>query len=377
MALINCPNCGREVSDRAVKCPSCGADIQALVKEATAPAQSDIKPVEVRSADEANVDTHLDKVNPSEAADATAEGKSQESQKAAEEAAGTDAVAEEKTEETEYPEQSPNRKWIWALVVSLIIILAGCGVGGYFYYQNVYLPEKIDREAPRTYPIVNVFVRSSKDSGGDFNKVGLVPYGGELITYEQGNEWSRVKYIPVDPTQHTLEGYVSSFYLLSKSDFDLLNGIFGNDEARQVIGSAKCRRALLSYYKDNGLIGKAREGDYAHPIPTGENQWQIFLSSATEKPNEVYFKRILNPDSKFTDFAVVMKNTANNKGRLVYFSFEDDEAPHLVAEYELPSAGKITEISLNPYRPDNLDIYTTVGTPYKVGGKPSGEYVYE
>lgn len=27
MALINCPECGREVSDKAEKCPNCGYNI--------------------------------------------------------------------------------------------------------------------------------------------------------------------------------------------------------------------------------------------------------------------------------------------------------------------------------------------------------------
>ena len=29
MALIKCPNCGEEISDKAVKCPKCGAEFPA------------------------------------------------------------------------------------------------------------------------------------------------------------------------------------------------------------------------------------------------------------------------------------------------------------------------------------------------------------
>lgn len=337
MALVNCPHCGKKVSDRAKNCPQCGVDLESFMS-GDLPKQNESSEIVVEN---------VKKVE--------------------------DEVETEKHPQT----KSSSRTWIWVLVVSLLVILAGGGVGGYFYYQNIYLPEKIDREAPRTYPIVNVFVRSSKDSGTEFNKVGLVPCGGELITYQQDGEWSKVKYKPVDPTLPVLEGYVVSAYLLNKSDFDLLNGIFGNDEARQVIESAKCRRALLGYYKDNGLIGKAVVGDTINPQLTGENQWQIFLSSATEKPNEVFFKRVVNLDSKFTDFAVMMKNIVNDKCRLVYFAFDEDETPRLIAEYELPSIGKITNITYNPNRPHNLDISTTVGTPYKIGSNPLEGYTYE
>lgn len=267
--------------------------------------------------------------------------------------------------------------WIPILIVALVLFLAGGGVGGYYYYKNVYLPKKIDSEAARFYPIVNVFVRSTKNSEGHDNKIGLVSAGGELITYEHDEDWSRVKYVPADPSEPVMEGYVSTDYLLSKSDYDLLNGIFGNEEAREVIGTAKCRRALLKYYKDNALVGKAVDGDTINPQPADDNQWQIFLSSVSVKPNEVYFKRVLNAKSKFTDFAVVMKNIVNNKGRLLYFVFDDDETPHLIAEYSLSYPGKITNISYNPYRPNNLAISTTAGTPVKTGTNVLQGYTYE
>lgn len=365
MALINCPNCGRKVSDRANKCPHCGVDIKSFAEKVANSSEKEEKAIEVQS-NNIPEKPQPEKATPPSGTETTKTDITVESVQSQPDKSKTDDVQEK----TEKPVKSSSRAWIWVLAVSLIVILAGCGVGGYFYYQNVYLPEKIDREAPRTYPIVNIFVRSSKDSGGEFNKVGLVPCGGELITYEQEGEWSKVKYIPVDPTQPVLEGYVASSYLLSKSDFDLLNGIFGNDEARQVIESAKCRRAILNYYKDNGLIGKAVEGDTINPRPTDENQWQIFLSSATEKPNEVFFKRVINSNSKFTDFAVVMRNIVNNEGRILYFTFDDDETPHLFAEYDakipckIKSATYYSEGTIKPFLDFELN-YDISYPPYR------------
>ena len=377
MALINCKNCGGKISDKAQKCPHCGATVkEEIPKEASTMGIAEENGISDELKPE-HIDCVSDNINTVD--NDIREGNStQESiQNPIVESEDVKLINEGPSIKLEKSAKSSSRAWIWVLVVSLFVILTGGGVGGYFYYEKVYLPEKIDREAPRTYPIVNVFVRSSKVSGGEYNKVGLVPYGGELITYEKSGEWSRVKYVPVDPTQPVLEGYVASSYLLDKSDFDLLNGIFGNEEARQVIESAKCRRALLNYYKNNGLIGKVLEGDTVNSQPTKDNQWQIFLSSVTVKPNEVFFKRVINPDSKYTDFAVVMKNIINNTGRLVYFAFDDDETPNLIAEYEMPSAGKINDISYNINRPNNLSISTTVGTPFRIGSNPLEGYTYE
>lgn len=207
MALIKCPGCGNNMSDKARRCPHCGFVNEPKTEEkTTSPKADESKPAEAPQ-------PQVNYAPPAPVAKKSGKG------------------------------------WIVALVISIIVILSLCGAGGWFYYENYYLPEKIDREAPRTYPLVNVFIRNSKMSGGDFNKVGLVPYGAELITYENDGEWSRVKYVPSDPTQPTLEGYVASAYLLDNADFNLLHGIFGNDEARQVIETAKCRKALLKYYK--------------------------------------------------------------------------------------------------------------------------------
>ena len=37
MAIIKCPECGREVSDKATACPQCGAPVQAHPLSAPAP----------------------------------------------------------------------------------------------------------------------------------------------------------------------------------------------------------------------------------------------------------------------------------------------------------------------------------------------------
>lgn len=31
MALINCPECGKEVSDKAANCPNCGYPLEAVI----------------------------------------------------------------------------------------------------------------------------------------------------------------------------------------------------------------------------------------------------------------------------------------------------------------------------------------------------------
>lgn len=218
-------------------------------------------------------------------------------------------------------------------------------VGGYLYYDKVYLPEKIDAEAPRTYTIANALVlRSSKVSGTDYNKLATMPYGTELITYNKDSEWAEVK-LKGKGSSDDLKGYVSSAFLLPKADFFLLHSIFGNSEARETVSTTKCRLALLQYYKNNGIIGKLEESMRKEAgigvVPNSTNQWQVFTKHKDAKPNTVYYKRLINKSSKFTDFAVIITNIKSGERKLLYFYFDDDETPHLATEFSAPQSGDI------------------------------------
>lgn len=238
----------------------------------------------------------------------------------------------------------PDKKGKGWLVIMVMLLLA-VGAGGWWYYDNIYLPEKIDREAARTYPIVNINLRSSKMAGSDYNKLTSVPYGGELITYNQDEEWADVKYVKPDGSEST-KGYAASPYLVDKKDFFMLNSIFGDNESREILATAKVRRALLEYYKQNGYVG-ALSPEMMEEVglaANSDNQWQVFFPHGDKKPNEVVFKRIVNPDSKFTDMALIIKNINTGDRKLLYFYFDDDETPHFFGEMAAPSDVTLKDI---------------------------------
>ncbi len=251
--------------------------------------------------------------------------------------------------------EDDTKKKPWGLIGLIVgLIVLACGAGGYLYYDNVYLPEKIDREAPRYYTMANaVVLRSSKSSGADYNKIGSLPYGTELITYEQDSEWSRVKVSSVNAEGTNQEGYVASSLLLSKPDFFLLNSVFGDQESKENVFTTKCRLAVLNYYKTRGYIGKIddqlRMESGIATTPDSDNQWQIFCRPKEVKPNNVLFKRLYDKNSRFTDFAVIIKNIVSGERKLLYFYFDEDETPHFLSEQDAPSEGYIKDIVKTGY----------------------------
>lgn len=247
--------------------------------------------------------------------------------------------------------------------IVLIVVLAVVAfiVFGTIYYYKVYLPAKIDREADRYFSFVNLNFRSSKDAGGDYNKIGSIPYGTELITYEHDSEWSYVKYKNEESKSN--KGYVSSAFLLNKEDFIRLNSIFGDIESKGCIPTAKCRLAILNYFKEKGYIGKISsevlKGILPSFTPTYENQWQIFCRDFKMKPNNVLYPQLYNKNSKFTDFAVIIKNINNEERRLLLFYFEDNETPHLYYEEPVYGNGYIVNISTKIDKSSNKYVIVT------------------
>lgn len=227
-----------------------------------------------------------------------------------------------------------------------ILIGALLVIGGVLVYFLWYAPYAKDRDAPRTYVVANiVFLRSSQQGGVEYNIVDKVSYGSEVITYNKYGEWAKVKV-------NGQEGFISSAYLLDASDFNLLNGVWGDNDAKECIESSKCRMAILDYYKNNRL-------------QSGTNGWQIYTRMKDQKPNTVFFPRIYDRNSKFTDFVFILKNVKEGGKRIITcYSFENEtEKPIFRFSVWGPADGYIQNIL--PMR-DGVSIVFDNGTRTKV-----------
>ena len=217
------------------------------------------------------------------------------------------------------------------LITGLMLLLAACGSIGYFLFYKTYA---FERDAERYYTYVgNTFLRSSPQAGVEYNKLGSLPYGSELIMYHKGYEWSEIKWKNIQNGE-SKKGYISSDFILSQSDFQVLNSIWGDNESKEIINTSKCRIALLNYFKEKDYSGS----------------WQVFSKSQETRPNTTYFGRVTDKNSKFTDFAVIIKNVMTDNRKCLLFRFDDDETPHLVYEEDAPATGDIVSVS---YRLNN------------------------
>lgn len=210
-------------------------------------------------------------------------------------------------------------------------------IAGYFIW---YVPYAKDRDALRTYVVANnVFLRSSKVAGVEYNILSKVPYGSELITYSKDTEWAEIKV-------NGVEGFVASPYLLEWNDFKLLNDVWGSADTKEYIESSKCRLAILDYCKRNQLT-------------TGNDGWQLYTLQKNVKPNNVLFPRLNNGYEKFTEFAFILKNNATQERRFAIYSFDEEtEQPIFLYEENAPEDGQIKNVKYNNGRNGYSVTYT-------------------
>jgi len=247
------------------------------------------------------------------------------------------------------PPPSPPEPFPWKIIIiAFLLITSFAGIIG---YQFFYLPWLKDKNAPRYYTYANnAIFRSTNIAQVDYNKIMTLPYGSELITYTYNKDWLYGKI-------GEKEGYVYTKLTLDKKDFYLLNSIFGDTESKATVETIKCRNALLEHFKKKGYMGKMDTTIQREVFGQSQPQkevWQVFSKAKDINPNTVYFPRVYNPGSKYTDFAVIIKNINTGKRKLLIFTFSDTEEHKLIREEDAPDFGDI--VSIKKVKKKGVDI---------------------
>lgn len=126
MALINCPNCGKKVSDRAAKCPHCGVDIKTLKVTVSESSEKEKKPDKITSAVIQEEAKHKEIISTS-----TTETKGASMSTEEPESNQGEVNKEEVEEEKVIPKKKNSLRWI---LFALIFI--GLGTVGYLFFNH-------------------------------------------------------------------------------------------------------------------------------------------------------------------------------------------------------------------------------------------------
>jgi len=230
------------------------------------------------------------------------------------------------------------------VLVGVLLIVCTL-IAGYFFWGKDYLR---DKNAKRMYSFANsLALRSSPAGGGDYNMVGNIPYGSEVLVYDNGVDWVNCKV-------NGQEGFASIKYMLDNVDFQELNAILADVDTQTAVSQTRFKKALLNYYREHNLIGKMDETiqqELYGSISTKE-VWQLFANAQINQPNTVYFSQKSKQYSKFNDFACIIKNLNTLQRKILIFSFDENENPKFEGESEAPFEGNISKIVYENYSDD-------------------------
>ena len=244
----------------------------------------------------------------------------------------------------------PAKPFQWVkLITAASLIIATVGILGYFIWYKPYIK---DKNTIRMYSYANsLTLRSSPAAGVDYNEVGNILYGTEILVYSFNGDWVECK-------ANGKKGYVSSKYLLSKKEFHELNGILADSDTRDAISTSKCRKALMNYFNAKGIMGKIDEQiqKEVYDSVLHKEVWQVFTKPKNSNPNTVAYPKLSSPNAKFTDFACIIKNLSTGLRKFLYFTFNDNEDATLLEEQDAPVKGYIK----------NIDKYYNNGNTFRV-----------
>lgn len=226
-------------------------------------------------------------------------------------------------------EASKKKNLILFVGLSLFLMVA-CTILYYF----LYLPWKTEKDAPRAYVLPNgLNFRSSQTTSGESNLIAKLPYGTEVIVLgvESDSSWARVKV-------GEEYGYLGqpTKYLASKQKFFEVDGLLGNQDAKEIIANSFVKTALWQYCNQNqimGVIAPELQTEFYGAIKNWE-RWQILALPKESKFNASMMGKLTGSDQKVV--ALILTKENREQRRLVLFQFDSNDHGSLIFEMTFP-----------------------------------------
>jgi len=159
-------------------------------------------------------------------------------------------------------------------------------------------------------------IRSDKEKNSYV--IGRYPYGTEVNVYEVfDNNWAEVSI-------GEKKGYMSFEYLVLPETYYIIDGMYGNDNAKELIASTKYRIAISTYLKENNFTSKIpnTEREKLYGKDDQKEVWQIFAESRKSEFNTFCYGDF-NGDKK-NDAAFIITNIKTGARKLIVLNIDTE-----------------------------------------------------
>ncbi len=169
-----------------------------------------------------------------------------------------------------------------------------------------------------TMIIISEELNIRSDKSMDAYVIGHYSFGTEVKVYKVfDNDWAEV-------SVGEKKGYMYFKYLVLPETFYTIEGMFGNDNAKELIYSVKYRKAISKYLKQNGFTSKIpkEKRDKLYGKDDDREIWQIFAEDKTSQFNTFCYGDY-NGDNK-RDAAFIITNIKTGNRKLILLNIEND-----------------------------------------------------
>lgn len=159
-------------------------------------------------------------------------------------------------------------------------------------------------------------IRSEK--GKNAYIIGSYKYGTEVTVYEEiENKWAEV-------SVEEKKGYMSLEYLVTPETFYLIDGMYGNENAKKLISKTIYRKAISSYLSENNFTTDI-SNQIKKELYGKQNKKEIWLLFANKKNSRfnTFSYGDYNGDQK-EDAAFILKNVSTGKRKLIVLDLNVD-----------------------------------------------------
>lgn len=141
--------------------------------------------------------------------------------------------------------------------------------------------------------------------------VGQYNYGTEVKVYDvYDNKWAEV-------SVEDIKGFMALEFLVTPEQFYLINGMYGNDYAKQAVRMTKYRKAIAGYLSDNG---------YTTNIP--QKIKTKLYGESDSRPKRIFFAEA--PGSRYNTYAYGDFNGDNSQDAAYILTDPDNGKRYLV-----------------------------------------------
>ena len=162
----------------------------------------------------------------------------------------------------------------------------------------------------------NLNIRSDKNKNSYI--IGSYPFGTKVEVYDVfENNWAEV-------SVGDKKGYMSFEYLVLPETFYIIEGMFGNENAKKLIASTKYRIAISNYMKTNNYTTKIpkNEREKLYGKDTKKEVWQIFAEPSKSEFNSFCYGDYNGDNNR--DAAFILTNVKTGKRKLIVLEVNYD-----------------------------------------------------